>query len=79
MRVLSEDGISHYERGSVMITSNLPFSKWDRIFKDQMTTAAALIDRVGFQTLGNMKTDTLYCCLETFKISLRLKLNDTST
>jgi DNA replication protein DnaC len=34
-----------YERGSIMITSNLPFSKWDRIFKDEMTTAAA-IDRL---------------------------------
>lgn len=34
-----------YERGSVMITSNLPFSKWETIFKDPMTTAAA-IDRV---------------------------------
>lgn len=34
-----------YERGSVMITSNLPFSKWDIIFKDPMTTAAA-IDRL---------------------------------
>jgi DNA replication protein DnaC len=34
-----------YERGSVMITSNLPFSKWDNIFKDPMTTAAA-IDRL---------------------------------
>jgi len=34
-----------YERGSVMITSNLPFSKWEAIFKDPMTTAAA-IDRL---------------------------------
>lgn len=34
-----------YERKSVMITSNLVFSKWDQIFKDPMTTAAA-IDRV---------------------------------
>ena len=34
-----------YERRSVMITSNLVFSQWDRIFKDTMTTAAA-IDRV---------------------------------
>lgn len=34
-----------YERRSVMITSNLVFSKWDQIFKDPMTTAAA-IDRV---------------------------------
>lgn len=34
-----------YERGSVLITSNLPFSKWEMIFKDPMTTAAA-IDRL---------------------------------
>ena len=34
-----------YERGSMLITSNLPFSKWEMIFKDPMTTAAA-IDRL---------------------------------
>jgi len=34
-----------YERRSMMITSNLVSSKWDRIFKDPMTTAAA-IDRL---------------------------------
>lgn len=34
-----------YERTSVMLTSNLPFSQWERIFKDPMTTAAA-IDRL---------------------------------
>jgi DNA replication protein DnaC len=34
-----------YERGSVLLTSNLPFSKWEMIFKDPMTTAAA-IDRL---------------------------------
>ncbi len=34
-----------YERGSVLLTSNLPFSKWEAIFKDPMTTAAA-IDRL---------------------------------
>ncbi len=34
-----------YERGSVMLTSNLPFSQWERIFKNPMTTAAA-IDRL---------------------------------
>ena len=28
-----------------MLTSNLPFSKWEKIFKDAMTTAAA-IDRL---------------------------------
>ena len=34
-----------HERGSVLLTSNLPFSKWEGIFKDPMTTAAA-IDRL---------------------------------
>jgi len=31
-----------YERTSIMITSNLSFSRWEQIFKDPMTTAAAL-------------------------------------
>ena len=34
-----------YERRSILITSNLVFSDWDKIFKDPMTTAAA-IDRI---------------------------------
>ena len=34
-----------YERASIVLTSNLPFSKWETIFKDPMTTAAA-IDRL---------------------------------
>lgn len=34
-----------YERRSVLITSNLVFSQWDRIFQNPMTTAAA-IDRL---------------------------------
>lgn len=34
-----------YEMRSLLITSNLPFSQWDTIFKDQMTTNAA-IDRL---------------------------------
>lgn len=34
-----------YERRSVLISSNLVFSEWDRIFKDPMTTACA-IDRL---------------------------------
>jgi len=34
-----------YERRSILITSNLIFSGWDRIFKNPMTTAAA-IDRL---------------------------------
>jgi DNA replication protein DnaC len=34
-----------YERRSVIITSNLVFSQWDQLFKNPMTTAAA-IDRL---------------------------------
>jgi DNA replication protein DnaC len=34
-----------YERRSLMITSNLMFSEWDKIFKDPMTTMAA-VDRL---------------------------------
>jgi DNA replication protein DnaC len=45
MEVLFTLLAERYERGSVMITSNLPFSKWEAIFKDPMTTAAA-IDRL---------------------------------
>jgi len=45
MEVLFTLLAERYETGSVLITSNLPFSKWDQIFHDPMTTAAA-IDRV---------------------------------
>lgn len=34
-----------YERTSLLVTSNLPFSQWEKIFKDPMMTAAA-IDRL---------------------------------
>ena len=45
MEVLFTLLAQRYERGSLLITSNLPFSKWEVIFKDPMTTAAA-IDRL---------------------------------
>lgn len=45
MEVLFTFLSERYERKSVMLTSNLVFSQWDRIFKDPMTTAAA-VDRV---------------------------------
>ncbi len=45
MEVLFTFLAERYERRTVMITSNLVFSEWDRIFKDPMTTAAA-IDRL---------------------------------
>jgi len=45
MEVLFTLLAERYERRSVMLTSNLVFSQWDRIFRDPMTTAAA-IDRL---------------------------------
>lgn len=45
MEVLFTFLAERYERRSVMISSNLVFSKWDQIFKDPMTTMAA-IDRL---------------------------------
>ena len=45
MEVLFTLLAERYERGTVLLTSNLPFSKWETIFKDPMTTAAA-IDRL---------------------------------
>jgi DNA replication protein DnaC len=45
MEVLFTILAERYERGSVLISSNLAFSKWEAIFKDPMTTAAA-IDRL---------------------------------
>lgn len=45
MEVLFTFLAERYERRSVVITSNLVFSEWDRIFQNPLTTAAA-IDRV---------------------------------
>lgn len=45
MEVLFTFLAERYERKSVLLSSNLVFSQWDRIFKDAMTTAAA-IDRL---------------------------------
>jgi len=45
MEVLFTFLAERYERKSVLITSNLVFSEWDKIFHDPMTTACA-IDRL---------------------------------
>lgn len=45
MEILFTFLAERYERRSVMISSNLVFSQWDQIFKNQMTTMAA-IDRL---------------------------------
>jgi len=50
MEVLFTLLAERYERGSIMITSNLPFSQWEKSFKDTMLTKAA-IDRLVHHSL----------------------------
>jgi len=54
MEVLFTLFAQRYERRSVVITSNLVFSQWDRIFKDPMTTAAAIDQLVHHATTLEM-------------------------
>jgi len=59
MEVLFTFLAERYERKSVLITSNLVFSDWIRIFKDPMTTAAA-IDRLIHHAVILEMTGTSY-------------------
>ena len=59
MEVLFTFLSERYERRSVIITSNLVFRDWDRIFKDPMTTAAA-IDRLIHHAVILEMTGTSY-------------------
>ena len=51
MEVLFHFLAERYEKKSVVITSNLVFSQWDQIFKDPMTTMAAVDRLVPHSTL----------------------------
>ncbi len=35
-----------YEKGSIILTSNLPFSQWPNAFADDQTVTAAMLDRL---------------------------------
>jgi DNA replication protein DnaC len=59
MEVLFTFLAQRYERRSVLISSNLLFSDWDQIFKDPMTTVAA-IDRVVHHSVILELTGTSY-------------------
>ena len=48
-----------YEKKSVVITSNLVFSQWDQIFKDPMTTMAAVDRLVHHSTILDFTGDSV--------------------
>lgn len=58
MEVLFTFLSERYERKSVMITSNLLFSEWDKIFKDPVTTAAAIDRLVHHSTILELDGDS---------------------
>lgn len=58
MEVLFTFLSERYERRSLMITSNLIFSEWDRIFKNPMTTAAAIDRLVHHSTILELDNDS---------------------
>lgn len=37
---------ARYEKGSLIVTSNLPFGQWDATFAQDATLTAALLDRL---------------------------------
>jgi DNA replication protein DnaC len=51
--------IAHrYETGSLIITSNQPFSEWDNIFPDEMMTVAAIDRLVHHANLIEVRSDS---------------------
>lgn len=59
MEVLFTFLAERYEKKSVVITSNLVFSQWDQIFKDAMTTMAAIDRLVHHATILEFSGDSL--------------------
>ncbi len=67
-----------YERRSVIVTSNLVFSKWDRIFKDPMTTACAIERLVHYSTILELVCKKSHRLEEAEKRNRGIKLNSAS-
>jgi DNA replication protein DnaC len=59
MEVLFTLLADRYERKSLMISSNLVFSKWDKIFKNPMTTMAAVDRLVHHSTILEFNWDSI--------------------
>ena len=50
-----------YEQRSILLTANLPFAQWDRIFPDQATAAAAVDRLVHHATIFEINTQSYRC------------------
>lgn len=59
MEVLFTLLADRYERKCLMISSNLVFSKWDKIFKDPMTTMAAVDRLIHHSTILEFNWDSI--------------------
>ena len=68
-----------YERGSVIVTSNLVFSNWDRIFKDPMTTACAIERLVHHSTILELTCKKSFRMEEAEKRNKGVDLETTTT
>lgn len=77
MEVLFTLLAERYERGSVMLTSNLPFSQWTAIFKDPMTTAAAIDRLVHHSVIVELNVPSYR--LESAKDAKKTKVSDTTS
>lgn len=49
---------ARYEMRSIVITSNLPFAQWNTIFKDEMTTTAAIDRLVHHSTILELNAES---------------------
>jgi len=67
MEVLFTFLAERYERRTVMVSSNLVFSKWDQIFKDPMTTMAAVDRLVHHAIILEFNGESLRTCKERTK------------
>jgi DNA replication protein DnaC len=61
-----------YERGSVVVTSNLPFAQWDTAFAGDSTMTAALLDRLLHHAHIAMITGESYRLRERRKAGIHL-------
>lgn len=68
-----------YEQRSTVITSNLAFSGWNQIFKDEMTTAAAIDRLVHHSIILELNTESYRIKTAKTKQNLDNKLDNKNT